>query len=76
MDNTVITHFLLQMHNKKMFDLENKGQSDGARRTQRRYSTAISKIYKRHYICLRQLLQISEILSFQVFDLESLGQSR
>ena len=30
----VIVQFLLQMHNKKMFDLENEGQSDGTQHLQ------------------------------------------
>ena len=46
---TVITKVLLQIHNKKLFDLENEGQSDGAPHSQLCHTMENIKIYKIHY---------------------------
>ena len=43
--STVIAQFLLQMHNKKMFNLESKGQSEGAQHFQWCHLMANIKIY-------------------------------
>ena len=43
--STVIAQFLLQMHNKKMFDLGNECQSDGAQHSEWCRSIANIKLY-------------------------------
>ena len=53
--STVIAKFLLQMQNKKMFDLENEFKSSGAWLPQWSYSMADFKIHKRHYTFLDQI---------------------
>ena len=70
--STAIKNFLLQIHNKKTFDHENEDQSDGALHAQLCHSSANIKIYESHYILKRVALAftISEILAFQIFDLE------
>ena len=52
------------MHNKKTFDIENEGRSDGAQHPQWNHLTA--NIFALAFT-------ISEILVFQIFDLEILG---
>ena len=65
--------FLLQMHNKKMLDLENEGQSDGAQHPQLCHSMANIKISKRLHI-FAPAFTISEVLSLHIFYLANLGQ--
>ena len=65
--------FYCRCINKKMSDRENnENQSDGARHPQRCSSMANIKIYKRHYIFLRQSLPFYRFPAFQIFYLENL----
>ena len=73
--STVIAQFLLQKHNRKMFDLENEGKSNGTQHRQWCPSMAIIKIDIQHYTFCASF-SISEILSFQVLDVENLGSVR
>ena len=61
---------LLQIHNKKMFDLDNEGENDETQHLQLCHSIADITIYKRHYIFFVSFT-ISEILAFQMFYLEN-----
>ena len=54
----VTAQFLLQMQNKKMFDLENESESDEGKHLQLRNSKATVKIYERY---------IYQILALHIF---------
>ena len=57
--STVIAQFLLLMHNKKMFDKENEGQSDGAQHMQWCYSMANINLYHVYKNCNTHFYAIS-----------------
>ena len=64
------------MHNKKMFNLENVGQGDGAQQLQLCHAMKNTKICKRHYSFFALSFTISEIFAFKIFDLNHLGHGR
>ena len=66
----VTAQFLVQMNNNKMFDIENKGQGDGAQHPQWLHSIAQIKINKRH--CT--IFATFKIMTFKLVDVENLGQ--
>ena len=65
--STVIAQFLLQMHNKKMFDIKNAGESDEAQHPPWCNSMANIKMYKIRCTISSINFIISEILAFQIF---------
>ena len=67
--STVMAQYLLQMHNKKKFYLENEGQSEWAQHPQWCHTTAIIKRYT-----FWAGFHIFGILAFHIFYLENLGQ--
>ena len=77
--STVFAHFLMQMHNKKKFNLENEGQSDGAQQLQ---FDGKYRICKRNYKSVKEItyfalaFTISDLLTFQFLYLENLGRCR
>ena len=73
---TSITQFLLQIHNKKIFDLESEGQLDGAEHPQLWHSLANIQICKRHHTFLRQLSPFPRYWDFKFCNLETISRGR
>ena len=71
----VIAQFSLLKYSKKIFDLENEGQSDVAQHPQWCFSMADVNLYKSRGMNLYASFIVFEIIaSLQMFDHENLGK--
>ena len=62
------------MHNRKMFDLENEGQSHGVQHSQWSHSMVNINLYRSHTFAFFASSSFSRYSRLKMCDLENLGQ--